>query len=193
MARKKITINHPTQTDPATSPTFVAFGDAVGVQNVVGLVLHPKKGLIPGTTLVGPPNWGIFFEKVPNGDCILLVFDPLDWTTLAFSRFTLKAAKAAKGMMALAGGTITINYPSPGATVCSNFIAYGTGDVANITGTMTDHNGNVITGTTIQNRNGVWAIQFNIPTPFNNDYTLTVTGTGAAPASVTPLTVQSCP
>src|SRR5262249_61321257 len=175
MARQKITINHPTPADPATSAAFVAFGDAVGVANIVGVILHPKKGLIPGTTQVGPPNWGIFFEKVPNGECILLVFDPLDWTTLAFSQFTLKAtrpAKATQAISALAAGTITINYPSPGATVCSNFIAYGTGDVANITGTMTDHNGNVINGTTIQNRNGVWAVQFNIPTPFNNPYTL---------------------
>jgi hypothetical protein len=192
MARKKIHINHPTPSDPPAGATFVAFGDAVRVANIVGVVLHPKKGLIPGTTLVGPPHWGILFEKVPKGDCILLVFDPLDWTTLAFSLFTLSVPRGVRAT-AVAAGVITINYPSNGATVCSNFIAYGTGDAANIAGTMTDHNGNVINGTTIQNKNGFWAIQFNIPTPFNNPYTLTVTGTGANPATVMNLTVQSCP
>src|SRR5262249_26770910 len=126
MARKKITINHPTLNDPPPSSTFVAFGDAVGVLNVVGVILHPQKGLIRGTQLGGPPNWAIFFEKVPNSDCILLVFDPLDWTTLAFSLFPLKVPRAAKGP-ALAAGDIIINYPAgPNPTVCNNFIAYGT-------------------------------------------------------------------
>jgi hypothetical protein len=186
MARKKIVIHHPTLTSPASTPNFVAFGDAVGVLNLVGVMLHPKRGLIRGTTLVGPPHWGIFFDQVPNGDCILLVFDPLDWTTLAFTPFTLKAAKKLKILV----GIISIAYPANGDTVCSNFFAYGGGNVATVAGTMTDSNGNVTNGVTSQQCPN-WAIQFSINPPFNNPYTLQVKGPGAAPQSVT-VNVVAC-
>jgi hypothetical protein len=188
MARKQIVIHHPTSSNPPHAPNFVAYGDAVGVQNLVGLVLHPKRGVIAGTTLVGPPHWGVFFEKVPNGDCILLVFDPLDWTTLAFAPFTLKVARVLK----LNGGNISINSPASGDTVCSTFIAYGGCDVLTVSGTMTDSAGNVTNGVTIQQGKATWAIQFTINPPFNNPYTLQVTGPGGASASVSNLTVVAC-
>jgi hypothetical protein len=63
--KKEITLHYPAQYRPVATRCFVAFGEAVEIQDVKAVLKDAKKRIIAeGRTLQRPPRWVVFFAGV---------------------------------------------------------------------------------------------------------------------------------
>jgi hypothetical protein len=128
---------------PAT--TFIAYGEANSeVGAVLGLLVQAGVTKYKGTTLIGPGpcgRWLVYFDKVADGNYTLEIVENAQGDTLDATPITVKN-KGAFGLQIIS--------PANNDSICRDFNAYGTTDVAGTVSAQMDYNGTTVPGTSIQ-------------------------------------------